>query len=168
MPDTNQDIEVLANWEEPKVASSGWASGKQQRYIWLVLGLIFIIAIIIGFFTKDSNYYLGAGVIAAGAFAIFSQLRHPAPQLSIIVAKAGVEVGKKIYAIDDIAGFWLGHSGEYPVINLELKKRTPFPVTFLYPGPNREEARDLFLEILPELEPRQETVADSLSRFIRL
>jgi len=168
MQEGQQDIEVLAQWEEPHTEASGWASGKQQRYIWLGLGLVTVIVLIIAIVLKDATYYLAAGVLITGSFALFSQIRHPSPQLAITVAKAGVQVGKKVYHIDDLAGFWLGQSGEYPVVNLELKRRTPFPIAFLYPGPNRDEARDLFLEILPELEPRQENASDNLTRWIRL
>lgn len=168
MENDEKNFEILSQWKEPATEAYGLATGGKQKYLWIGLGATAILLIVIGVLTHDINYYLGAGVLISAIFALVAQIRKPGASLDIAITNAGVAIGNKTYSLDDISGFWLNSASQYIAINLELKKRTALPITFLYPTDNASEARNLLLEILPELEPRQSDITDGLSRWIRL
>jgi putative flippase GtrA len=165
---TEGEVELLAEWQEPHIEASGWAVGPARRYVMLGLVAIIILLLVVGIWLKNSTLYIGAIVVAAAIAAITTQSRNDNVSLKVEVTNRGIVAGKRIYLVDELAGFWLGSTAGYVTINLELKRRTPLPATFIYNSNDVEEARNLFLEILPELEPRKETISDTLTKYIRL
>ena len=67
-----------------------------------------------------------------------------------------------------LAGFWLHKENGFFVVNIEPKKAASIPLTFLYPGDDENELKDILLEVLPEVEPRLKDLTDTVNRYIRL
>jgi len=158
---------VVAEWTEP--TESLEQDGRLPLLIVIVGGLLIAVGLLaLGLWLHDFTYYLGTAAILAAVAAITSQRRRPAAPRDIILSTQSLHVGRQSYALSELAGFWLEPVGEAMAVNVEPKKAAMLPITFLYPSPHLDETRQTLLEVLPELEPRRSTAADSLNRYIRL
>jgi len=158
--------QILAEWTEPETAPPFTAIAKPAILFPAAGGLI-LIFILIGLFGHDSSFYFAAVVVLAAAAAIYVQSSRAMPRLPIRVGTGGVQVGSRFYGLDELAGFWLENAEEGISVNLELKRTALVPVSFLFDG-SAAQCRTLFLEILPEVEPREHGPSDAVNKWIRL
>ncbi len=165
MSPTTPTETVIAQWTEPQVnpltnRSTLLVIGGVSLFFCIILGAI-------GYFQKDWTFYLAAfaALVAGGALGI--QRTRPRPSLLIVLTDQRLQVGRNEYDLANIAGFWFEEPGSECVINVELASGSLFPISFLYPTNNSEEARSLLLSVMPEVEPRQQTFSDKVNSFIR-
>jgi len=159
------DERLLGEWQEPAAAASSGGPGMGLVIGGSVLAVAALIAM--GYFLKDSTYYFGAVAAVAFALAIGVQRRGGGQPRGITLSTAHIQIGKKDYVLADMAGFWLKTDAGQTVINLEPKKVSAFPLSFLHTA-SESEARAVMLNVLPELEPRQDDITDRVSRYFKL
>jgi len=159
--------QLVVEWVEPTESAESGTQIPLRLVIGGGLGIAAVL-ILIGVLAKDFTYYLAATAMVAAGSAIVSQRRKPAAGRAVSLTTQALHVGRSTYPLTDVAGFWLEQAYDAVAVNIEPKKAAMLPITFLYPSEHPEDARQTLLEVLPELEPRQKTAADSLSRFIRL
>ena len=157
--------EIISEWEEP-LEDTSFAIPR----LWVVLTCIGIAILfaLVGFFTKQSNFYFGAAAILATGFVVWSE-KHAKPQpRKITISQYGIQINAKYYPVADLLGFWLEQDGEIVIVNLEPRKKSFFPISLLYPDETRNQIRTLLLQVLPEVEPRSKAVGDDVNKIIRL
>ena len=159
---------IIAQWQEPATVSAFNFSPQRWRLIWVSLGIVFAALLAYGIWKTDATFYLGAGVILAATASLVVQRRRPAQGLPITLTNTDLQVGKRSYPLKDLAGFWLHADAGTLAINVETKRRAALPISFLYTTASVDEARALFLQVLPELEARPGTINDTISRWLRL
>ena len=157
--------QIIAEWQEPE--HPGLQLPVPLTYVWIGAGALIILLILLGIFLHDSSFYLAAGVAVSALLSLIVQIRKPAPSLQVIITEQVVEIGHRRLLISDLAGFWLKKEDGLLAINLEPQKPAALPTTFLYGNQNEEEAREILLEILPELESRNETITDTVNRWFQ-
>lgn len=121
----------------------------------------------IGYYQKDFTYYLAA-VAAATAGVVLTMQKKRTQALPIIITTESLEVGSKSYLLSAMAGFWLEEEPGAITINVEPQKAAMFPITFVYPGTNKQEVRDLLLHVLPEVESRDSDGLSGFGSYLRL
>ncbi|MCC2631519.1 MAG: hypothetical protein K0S20_218 [Patescibacteria group bacterium] len=155
---------LLAQWKEPKLPESL----DTNPLILPALGAAALVMIGVGYWQKDWTFYLAATVAAFAAGMLVVQKKKPAEGLVISLAQEELVVGAKNYEITSLAGFWLSAEAGHVIINVEPAKASLFPISFFYENGSSEEARNLFLQVMPELEPRQKTAADTVGKYFKL
>jgi hypothetical protein len=163
----NQPEQVVARWTEPaRIEPAG-----TPLFIRQVTGASAALAIVmglLGYFQHDFTFYMASVASIVAGFFLISQRRRPHPQLDITLTSQQLQVGTRTYFLGDIAGFWFETDEGQLLINIEPAKAATFPISFLYPNTNEEEARSILLQAMAEVEPRRRTTADSISRYFRI
>lgn len=152
--------QALAQWEQPHQASQ--VSGTK---IWMFAVPVGLGLLALAIWQKEWNYGLGAAAVLAGAAAFTVQNRGAALMVTVTTNK--IVIGKRAYALSDLAGFWLAEGPAGIEVNLERKKPGLLPTTFVYPSLNKEETRQLMGQVLAELEPRRSSLGEQVSRYFR-
>lgn len=154
---------LLAQWEQPAEAVP--ARGGAGR---LFLLAVPIAAALIGLavWQRELNFGLAALGVLVAPFALRSQSRAGAPQVS--VTNLRIVLGKREHLLSNLAGFWLDTSDGAVAINLETKKPGLLPTSFLYANGSADEARATMDQVLPELEPREKKLGDRLGTYFKL
>lgn len=163
----NQPETVVAQWQESQ------PQGRLASPHFILLSLVGVVVLTIlliigGIYAKDSIYYLGAAAAVALGLMLVTQNRALNQTRNITLTTMRLVIGKNSTPLATLAGFWLEKVDDHCVINIEATKPRPFPISILYPSPSLEEVRTLLLPVLNEVEPREPTWADSLSRLIHL
>lgn len=156
---------VIAQWEQPARAGM-LSSGKGTRMLWTIALPVAAILLIVAFWQREVNFGLAAAVILVAVFALKSQERNAS--LVIAITNLRIVIGKREYPLSDLAGFWLADEGDVIEVNLEGKKPGLLPMTFLYATPSLDEARATLGQALPELEPREKKLNDTLGKYFKL
>jgi hypothetical protein len=156
---------LLANWTEPQLPKS---LVKDKRNLFLGIGGLLIIGllIIMGYWQKNNNYYFGAIVFLVAAFSLYIQYYLPHKPMDIVITNLHLQVGRKTYSYTDLAGFWYQEEFGYILVNIEPKKASITTISFLYPSSDKQEVRNLFLKVIPEVEPRIRDINDQISDFL--
>ena len=154
---------VLVRWEDQPQAAF---DDSQRRLLLLCLACAVAIGLGLGIWLRDLNFYLAAAVFLAIGLCVAAQGGSQETQL-ISLAEDRLQVGKQTYAMTDLAGFWLQEDGRRLLIHVEAR-RAVFPVTFAYRNRDADEARGYFVEVLPELEPRETTLNDRIAGWLKL
>jgi hypothetical protein len=136
----------------------------------IVIGgsILGVVLVGLGIWQHEFNFYLAAIVIFLAVTTVIVQMRRQGVPLPITLTTYRLIVGKRQYAIADLAGFWLGRDGGNVEINVETKKPGMVPISFLYSTSIESEARATLGQVMPELEPRLPTATDSIARYFRL
>ena len=166
VPLQQEDV-LIAEWVEPTLPTL-FSKLKQPRLLAVGVGLVFVILITLAIVLHNSDFLLGATLVASASSAFYAQYKHTPQALTIRLTTTLLYVGKHTYPLNDLAGFWLERNGDFLAVNVEPNKAVAIPITFLYPNTSSEECRELLLEALPEVEPRIQTVNDRLNRWIHL
>lgn len=160
------DKPILAQWTEPEIKFSETVIKKYTQQMVIIGTILFIAAILLAWFLKDNNFYFFSVVVVM--FTVYSIIhkRNPSQKLNVTVGDSSIQVGKNEYQIANLAGFWLKNTNEVIEINLEYKKPQLLPITFHYANSDIDEARSIFIQLLPEVAPRDTTLSDSISKFL--
>ena len=157
---------ALAQWQGP--VSTLKVSKKSLTVIVVAAVLLSVGFGFLGYWFKDSTYYLAAVVAPVIAFSIITQNRASGSQMQITLTNLNIIVGNKGYPMADMAGFWLEKEAGVTAINIEPKKAAMLPITFSYPSENFDEVRQVMLQALPEVEPRQKNISDSINKYFKI
>ena len=159
--------DIIAEWKEPH---SNVENSSTHMFYLIILGGIVVAGILgfVGYNQKDFTFYLASVAAVVGGVALAMQRHRPTKGLPIVIHPTVLEVGVKEYPLELLAGFWLEHENEALIVNVEPKKSSLFPISFRYANDNSTEARQTFLQILPEVEPRPKSVTDDLNKILRL
>ncbi|MBU6389599.1 hypothetical protein KGQ71_03720 [Patescibacteria group bacterium] len=165
MPEIPDEV-LIARWQEPAADRSL----PSRRFYWqVILGTVIIALILVGtgYLAHDWSFYLGAGVAALAGITYIFQRRSPVRSMTITLTNQRLGLDDKAYSLADLAGFWPQKEGNYTVINLERRNKSFLPIAVRYPSNNAAEPRQLFLQVLAEVEPRPNVWSDSLGRFMK-
>jgi len=165
--DVTQTEATLASWTEPS-AKQVVLQQLPLSYVIAATAVLTVILVFLGWLMDDFNFYGGALVMLMAGVAVTVQHRQPPRERTVIITTQNVQIGRRTYPLNTLAGFWLEQAGEVIAVNIEPKKASMLPINLLYPSVNAQEARAAFAQVMPELEPRATSTTDSLSRYIRL
>jgi len=157
---------ILAEWQEPTIHK---LSSPNHKTIFYIGGAVVICAILlfVGYTIGDTSLYLAAGVVAAALFTLLSSKHTSSHALPVTLTTEQLQIGRKIYALVEFSGFWITNESDFLVVNLKPKKASAISTSVLYPTQNITEVKDLFLNVLPEIQPPEMTLSDKLTSFIR-
>jgi hypothetical protein len=155
---------VVAEWQEPDVGRR-FSARSLPVVIILPAVILVAVAVAVAIWQKDFTYYMTAGVIVAAVVMIVSQNQHPSRQSQVILTNYQIQIGKHSHVLSDLAGFWLETEAGFININLEPKKRSLMPISVLYPSDDPETVRKILLQVVAEVEQRQETFANQINRY---
>jgi hypothetical protein len=156
---------LVAEWEQPD--SAGLLSSK-QGFARAALAVGGVAAVLIGLavWQRELNYVLVAAVLVLSLVAVRTQNKRGS--MAITLTNLRIAVGKRQHFIEELAGYWLRTSHGFVEINLETKRPSLVPITFLANSTSLEEVAALLRPLLPEVEPRDEGFADQLARRFRM
>lgn len=157
--------ELIAEWTEPIQVKN--ISTLNPLIVVVVAAILAVLLIALGYFNHDVTYYLAGLVPIAAAASWFTRQKRSSAPLHIKLTLSGIIVGHKKYPLDELGGFWIQRENGLVIINVEPKKAAAFPITLIYATDNADEAHSLFITILPEVEPRTPSLADSVGKYIR-
>ena len=157
---------IVAEWQEPQapVPLSQLAS---PSILMIGGGAAFVILVGLGFFLHYITLYFIGAVVLTAAATTFAQSRRQAGGLVVRITDSEIIVGSRAYPVENLAGFWLDTTTGMLAVNLEPKKVSALPITFLYENQGAEECRDTMLTVLDEVEPREATASDNISSWLR-
>ena len=130
-------------------------------------GSIVLITIVLVAVLLYMRQWLGAGVIAAAALALFSQSNSRGNKKNYAIYNQGITIDDKIYTFDQFKSFWLFPYQERYVVRFEPLMRFSLPIEMPI---NEEDPRqiELFLaKHLPQEETRGEDITDTINRWIK-
>lgn len=165
MSDTPLQEQKIASWVEPVISNPFLPKVPLWAKLGTAIGLC-LISIAIGIWQQSFSWYLVAAAILSGAFALYTQSRRPASPLEITLSNLVLYVGARSYPLAEISGFWIDTQAGLPLVNIELRRSSLLPISFFYPEPNEAAVRQLLLQVIPEVEARPKTLADSLNHFL--
>lgn len=157
---------LVAEWQEPALTEDT-RTFFSPPIVYGVGGTIAVFLIAIGFWQKDWTFYLAAFTSLAASFMIVVQ-RKPHPPLEIVLSTQRLQVGKKIFSLVELAGFWLEKTDAGIMINVEPAKRSLFPISFLAPTDSEGDVKEVLLQVLAEVEPREKNTTEGLNKYFRL
>ncbi len=161
--------EAVASWQEPPAVIVVLPPQVRRK---LILGAAAATVILLGLalWMRSINLFLAAVVIVVGVFSVLKRQKQPEEQLDVQLTTRAVSIGKRVYPLEDLAGFWLQQDEDDGalVVTIEHKKPMLIPPTFSYANTDEEDARQTLTAILPELEPRRTQFLDKYSRYFRI
>jgi len=165
-PITPSEETLLAEWQEathplPEL------SGKTLSLLILGGSVLAAASIGLAIWFHEFNLYFVAVVLILAVSTLIVQNRKPTASLKVTITNVRLMVGNRQYLMEDLAGFWLQSDRETVVINVEPKKASMVPITFLFAENNTEAARQTMLAIMPELESRLPNATDRINRYFR-
>ena len=153
----------IIQWQDTPHSSF---TAAERRILLLLTASGAVVMTILGAWLHDLNFYLASAVFVAIGVCIAVQ-RQVTKKLPIILSMRELQLGTHIYAINELTGFWLEKNEKQLLIHIE-GRRLVLPLTITYRNQDSDEARTNFLEVLPELEPREITLNDRISAWLRL
>jgi uncharacterized membrane protein YiaA len=157
---------LVGEWQEPIQKSRGLSPGLPAIISGTLLVALALFAT--GYFLKDKDFYFASVATLAIGFALIAQKKTTTEQHDVIISNLRLKVGNKVYALAEMAGFWLSDENGYTVINVEPKKSAIFPITIFYPEPAEERVREMLLHVLPEIESRKQDISDKINQYLKL
>jgi len=158
----NSAEEPLASWTEPAQA----AVGSTLPLVPTISGLIglAVLFVVLAYWQGLFGLYVAAFICLTAAILVVSARGKQAAGRAIALYETTLIIGRHGYSLASLAGFWLDATSRDDCIelNFELNRPGALPITCLFPG-SPEDAREIFLQLLPELERRERTVADQLA-----
>ncbi|MCX6810527.1 MAG: hypothetical protein NTY30_02180 [Candidatus Berkelbacteria bacterium] len=130
--------------------------------LYIVLVAIVLLAILL-----YMRLWLGAAVVVAACFALYSQSRSRGKKRNYAVYDQGVTVDDKVYTFDQFKSFWVFSYQDRAIIRLEQLKRLALPVEMPVNDENPEQVRLFLSKHLPEAEDRGEDISDTINRWIK-
>jgi hypothetical protein len=165
-PTTDPEEYLIDEWQEPTQKNQA-ASPSFITTVGVTVAVMLIL-VAMGYFLQDKDFYFAAAASLAIGFALLAQSKSSNIQNDILISNLRLKIGKNVYMLSDMAGFWLDDKNGYTVINIEPKQTAVFPITFLYPEPAEEKVREILLHVLPEIESRKRDITDSINHYLRL
>ena len=153
----------IVHWQDaPRAAFDP----RQRRLLLIIAAGSALLMFAVGFWQSDWNFYLASLVfIAIGAcIAVQKESRE---NVSIALREQELRIGTKTYPTAELAGFWLNETAAAVWIHVE-NRRSILPLSFAYKNSDIEEVRGFFLEVLPELEPRETTLNDRIADWLKI
>jgi hypothetical protein len=131
--------------------------------------LLYVI-IVAGLLTAALIYmkmWLGAAVVIAACFALYSQAHLRGQKRNYAIYNQGVTVDNKVYTFDQFKSFWTFLYQDRVVVRLEQSKPLAMPVEMPIGEENPEQIRLFLSKHLPEIEDRGEDISDTINRWIK-
>ncbi|MEI6144161.1 MAG: hypothetical protein WCP91_01015 [Candidatus Berkelbacteria bacterium] len=132
---------------------------------WLLY--IILIAVALTALMIYLKMWLGAAVVVAACFALYSQSASRGKKRSYAVYNQGITVDDKVYTFDQFKSFWIFTYQERAIIRFEQLKRFAIPIEMPIGEENPEQVRLFLTKHLPEIEGRGEDVTDTINRWIK-
>lgn len=111
--------------------------------------------------------WLGAGVVVAACFALYSQSSSHGKKRSYAIYDQGVTVDNKVYTFDQFKSFWMFPYQDRIIVRFEQLKRLALPIEMPIGDENPEQVRLFLSKHLPEAEDRGEDISDTINRWIK-
>jgi len=111
--------------------------------------------------------WLGAAVVAAAFFALYSQSSSRGKKRNYAIYDQGVTVDDRVYTFDQFKSFWVFPYQGRMIVRFEQLRRLSFPIEMPIGDENPEQVRLFLTKHLPQAEDRGEDITDTINRWIK-
>lgn len=132
---------------------------------WLLY--VALIAIVLLAALLYMRLWLGAAVVVAAFFALYSQAGSKGKKRSYAIYDQGITVDSKVYTFDQFKSFWIFPYQDRMIVRLEQLRRFVLPIELPVGEENPVQVRLFLSKHLPELEEQGEDITDRINRWIK-
>ena len=111
--------------------------------------------------------WLGAAVVVAAFFALYSQSGSKGKKRNYAIYDQGITVDSRVYTFDQFKSFWIFPYQDRIIVRLEQLRRFALPIEMPIGEENPEQVRLFLSKHLPELEQQGEDISDRINRWIK-
>jgi hypothetical protein len=151
---------TLLEWTAPEFIE------YSRSTVWYILfGIGLSVVFIYSIFKHD---WIMAVLTVLFGVALFLYTRKKAKDVTYRITSLGVYCNEHLYPFDNLQTFWLNLNDEQRILNLIFREKLLPAIQILFYGIEPETIKKTLTKYIPELENHEESMADKLSRILKI
>lgn len=151
---------TLLEWKSPEFIV--YSRGKR----WYILAAIILFAVF-AYSTFVRDWFIAFMTVFLGV-ALILNTRRKAKEVSYRITQLGIYVNDNLHPFSEIHSFWLTLTADQRIVNIVFRKKYLPALPILFFGIDPVTLKNTLLRYIPELEDRTETIAEKLTRILKI